>query len=207
MAIFKGNDISGMVGPVVFLKLNGQGVIRKAPGSRSKNSWSAPQVNHRTRISNLALFWKQRVPDECKQIYALATKDLNAYSLFLKTNLPAFSPDGTQIDPAWLHLSVGKLPLPHQLSAVPLPGDPSKLEVTWQNAPSSRLARPKDKLLMIISSEGKYTSPIITGAIRKQESAIIDLPAGLQKIEGVYLFFGDEERELYSEDEWFEKTL
>ena len=112
MAIFKGNDISGMVGPVVFLKLNGQGVIRKAPGSRSKNSWSAPQVNHRTRISNLALFWKQRVPDECKQIYALATKDLNAYSLFLKTNLPAFSPDGTQIDPAWLHLSVGKLPLP-----------------------------------------------------------------------------------------------
>jgi len=60
---------------------------------------------------------------------------------------------------------------------------------------------------MIISSEGKYTSPIITGAIRKQESAIIDLPAGLQKIEGVYLFFGDEERELYSEDEWFEKTL
>lgn len=203
MAIFKGNDIAGMVGPVVFLKLNGKGVIRTAPKQRNKNSWSDPQVNHRMRISNFAVFWKLKVPGESKQIFGLATKELNPYSLFLKTNLQAFSPDGTQVDPAWLHLSAGKLPLPHQFTAALVSGEPSKLQVTWQNDPVSRLAHPKDKLLMIIAAEGKYTSPIITGVTRNQENAILDLPAQFGNIEGVYLFFGDQERELYSEDMWF----
>jgi hypothetical protein len=203
MAIFKGNDIAGMVGPVVFLKLKDKGVIRSAPKQRNKSSWSDQQVMYRSKISRFAAFWNQAVPDECKQIFALAAKGMTAYNLFLKTNLPAFSPDGTQIDPAWLHLSVGKLPLPHQLSAARSLSDPSKIEVTWQNDPISRLARPKDKLLMIIAPDGEYSSPIITGAIRKQESAIINLPAGPGNTEGVNLFFGDEERELYSKDEWF----
>jgi len=38
MAKVRGSDISGMIGPVVFLKLNGKGVVRSAPRERAKNS-------------------------------------------------------------------------------------------------------------------------------------------------------------------------
>jgi hypothetical protein len=204
MAIYKGSDIVGMVGPVVFFKLNGQGVIRRAPKQRRKDSWSDPQVKYRSKISQLALFWKQSVPDACKRIYALAAREMNAYGLFLKTNLPAFGPDGTQIDPAWLQFSTGKLPLPHQLSAFRLAGDSSKLHVTWQNDPVDPLTLPTDQLFVIITSDGRYTSPMLTGSLRQQENATIHLAAGMENIKGVYLFFGDEERALYSADLWFE---
>jgi len=143
------------------------------------------------------------MPKEVKRVFALAAEHMTAYNLFLKTNLPAFSADGMQIDLEWFHLSAGKLPLPHQFKVVRAVGDPEKIEVSWLNNSGVGLARPKDELMMVIAHDGKFTTPIATGAIRKQETAVIQLPAGLGTIQGIYLSFASKERELYSVDQYF----
>lgn len=203
MARVKGGDISGMVGALVFLKLNGKGVVRMAPRERSKNSWSEGQKMYRKKISNLATFWMQSVPQGVTRVFELAAENMTAYNLFLKTNLPAFSVDGMQIDLEWLHLSAGKLPLPHKLRAARVAGDPEKIEVSWLDDSDIGLAGSRDELTMVIAHEGKFTAPIATGAFRKQESAVIQLPAGLGSIQGIYLSFASKERELYSADHYF----
>ncbi len=203
MAKVKGGDISGMVGALVFLKLNGKGVVRLAPKERPKNSWSEGQNMYRKKVSNLAAFWMKSVPSDIKRVFELAAENMTAYNLFLKTNLPAFHADGTQVDLEWLHLSAGKLPLPHKLKAINVAGNPEKIEVTWQDDSGIGLARPKDELTMVIAREGKFTAPISTGAIRKQQTAVIQLPAGTGAIQGIYLSFASRERGLYSADQWF----
>jgi hypothetical protein len=40
-------------------------------------------------------------------------------------------------------------------------------------------------------------------AIRKQETAVIQLPTVTGTIQGVYLFFGSDKRKLYSPDIYF----
>jgi hypothetical protein len=176
MAKITGSDISGMVGPVVFLKLNGRGVVRKAPKERPKNGWSDGQKMYREKISRLGTFWMRSVHGDIKHVFELAAIKMTAYNLFLKTNLAAFSTDGTRVDKEWLHLSAGKLPLSHQLKAGRIAGDPEKVEVEWQNDSNIGPARQKDELMMVIAHEGKFTAPIATGAFRNEQTAVIQLP-------------------------------
>jgi hypothetical protein len=203
MAKIRGSDISGLLGNLVFLKLNGKGVVRMAPQRRSKNSWSEGQKMYRKKVSNLAAFWIQSIPRDIRRIFDLASDEMTAYNLFLKTNLPAFSADGTQIDFEWFHLSAGKLPLPHKFRASRVSGDPEKLEVFWQDNSHVGLAGTRDELTMVIAHDGKIGSPISTGALRKQETAVIQIPEGLGTIQGIYLSFASKERELYSADQYF----
>lgn len=204
MAKFRGSDISGMVGPVVFLKIKGEGVVRKAPRKRPKGDWSDAQKMYRVKISNLGPFWRKSVPKEIKQVFKLAAEKMTAYNLFLKTNLGAFSEDGTQIDFERMHLSVGKLPLPHKMRAERVAGDPEKIDVSWMDDQGSGLSRAKDELMMVIVHDGKFTAPISTGAHRNQESAVIQLPAGIGTVQGIYLSFASRTRDVYSPDQWFE---
>ena len=84
-----------------------------------------------------------------------------------------------------------------------MPGDPDKVEVTWQYDDTERIASSHDELMMMISNDDKFTVPIKTGALRKQESAVIQLPSGIGTVNGIYLFFGSEKRKLYSPDMYF----
>jgi hypothetical protein len=204
MAKVRGSDISGLLGNLIFLKLNGKGVVRMAPRERSKNSWSEGQKMYRKKVSNLGAFWMHSIPRDIRKIFDLASDQMTAYNLFLKTNVNAFSADGTQIDFEWFHLSAGKLPLPHKLRANRVTSDPGKIEVSWQDDSDIGLAGTRDELKMVIVHDGKFTAPIATGALRKQETAVIQLPAGLGTIQGIYLSFASKERELYSADQWFE---
>ena len=196
-------SISGMIGPVVFFKLNGKLYARKAPVRRAKNSWSNNQVLYRKKVSKLAAFWKLSIPVPTRQVWNLAAEAMTGYNLFLKTNLPAFSPDGMEIDPEWLHLSAGNLPLPHKLKAGRVADDPGQVEVAWQDDSGIGLAQPTDVMMMIIASEGKFTVPVATGAVRKQEKAVIQLPTGTGTVQGIYLSFAAKERMLYSPDQYF----
>jgi len=198
-----GSNITGMIGPVVFVNFNGKKYARMAPRPRSKGSWSEKQQLHRQRFREINAFWKQFYRTPVKLIWELAAEQMKGVNLFIKTNLPAFSADGTQVDLEWLHLSAGKLPLPHKLKAQRMAGDPEKIEVTWQNNSGTGLAVTHDELIMTAAYEGKFTSPIPTGAIRKQESAVIQLPTGIGTIQGIYLFFASSGRKLYSPDQYF----
>jgi hypothetical protein len=198
-----GSSITGMIGPIVYVNFNGKKYARMATRPRSKGSWSEKQQMHRQRFSAIYAFWKQFYRTPVKQIWDLAAERMKGVNLFIKINLQAFSPDGTQIDLEWLHLSAGKLPLPHKLKAERMPGDPEKIEVTWEDNSDIGLAWSHDELIMMVAWEGKFTNPIPTGAIRKEESAVIQLPAGIGTIQGIYLFFASNARKLYSPDQYF----
>ena len=101
-------------------------------------------------------------------------------------------------------LSAGQLLLPHLLTAKRVPGDPDKVEVTWQYDDGSGSAMPDDELMTMVSNDDQFTGPIKTGALRKQESAVIQPPSGIGTINGIYLFFGSDKRKLYSPDMYFE---
>jgi len=198
-----GGRVSGKVGPVVYVNFNGRNYVRIAPKERKKNSWSPKQVTYRKKFSKVCNFWSGTVPTKIKQIWDLDAERMNGFNLFVKTNLPAFGSDGTVSDPERIHFSTGKLPLAHKLTAERTPDELGKVAVTWHNDSDSILESTRDELMMVIDFEGKIWGPILTGALRKQESAVIQLPAGLETVKGIYLFFGNEERELYSVDEYF----
>jgi hypothetical protein len=54
--------------------------------------------------------------------------------------------------------------------------------------------------MMMVSMDDKFTEQIKTGALRKLESPVIQLPTVTGSIQGIYLFFGSEKRKLYSPD-------
>jgi hypothetical protein len=60
-----------------------------------------------------------------------------------------------------------------------------------------------DELMMMVSNDGKFLGPIATGAIRRQETALVQLQTVAGTIQGIYLLFGSEKRKLYSPDIYF----
>jgi len=200
--ISEGN-ITGAVGNLVFYGYNGNKYVRMAPAKRSKKSWSDDQKNNWKRFRALTDFWMQFRDTQIGQIWRVAEEGKKGHNLFIKANSPAFGREGTLLDRERLHFSDGKLPLPHLLTAKRLTNDPDKIEVTWRYDGEERISSSRDELMMMISNDDKFTGPIKTGALRKEESAVILLPAGLGTIKGVYLLFGSDDRGLYSADRWF----
>ena len=198
-----GSNIAGAVGNLVFYSYNGNNYVRIAPGKRSKKSWSEKQMQNRQRFRALTDFWMQFSNTLIEQIWRVAEEGKRGHNLFISANSPAFGADGTLIDREWLHFSAGKLPLPHRLTANRVPSDPEKVEVTWQSDEGNMLADPDDELMMMVSNGDQFTGPIKTGAKRKQETAVIQLPSGPGTINGIYLFFGSDKRKLYSPDMYF----
>lgn len=197
------SKISGMVGPVVFVNFNGKTYVRQAPRKRGKNGWSTNQVNSRARFSKFCSFWSGSIPRSMKQIWGVAAEGMNGFNLFLKVNLPAFSADGTLADWDRFHFTQGSLPLSHKLKVTQVQGDPGKITVSWEVDSEAGLASSEDELVMIISSGARFSRPINTGVVRKAGSAVIQLPAELNPVEGVSLYFQSEKRRLYSVDQYF----
>ncbi len=198
-----GGNIVGGVGNLVFWSYNGNNYVRTAPGKRSRKSWTEKQKQNWNRFNALTAFWRQFRFGPIKQIWQVAEEGKKCNCLFFETNSAAFGPDGALIDKERLHFSAGKLPLPHLLTASRVPGDPDKVEVNWQYDAGAGNAWPDDELMMMVSNDDKFTGPIKTGALRKQELAVIQLPTGIGTINAIYLFFGSEKRKLYSPDMWF----
>ena len=198
-----GSNIAGAVGNLIFYSYNGNNYVRMGIGKRSKKSWSEKQVRNRQRFRALNEFWMKFSGTLVEEIWRVAEEGKKAHNLFISTNSPAFGPDGTLLDRDRLHFSAGKLPLAHLLTAKRVAGDPEKIEVKWQYDDTERIASSHDELMMMISDDDKFTGPVKTGVLRKQESAVIQLPAGIGTVNGIYLFFGSDKRKLYSPDIYF----
>ncbi len=198
-----GGNIVGGVGNLVFYSFNGNNYVRTAPGKRSRKSWTEKQVQNQKRFNALTAFWRQFRFGPIKQIWRVAEEGKKCNCLFYEANAAAFGPDGTLMDKERLHFSAGKLPLPHHFTASRMPGDPDKVEVAWQYDEKNSMAWFDDELMMMVSNDDKFTGPIKTGAIRKQQSAVIQLPSGIGTINAIYLFFGSDKRRLYSPDIYF----
>ena len=206
MAILKGGvdgPISGLVGTVICYKVGEAQYLRGKIGPRSKDSWSEKQVLHRKRISSMGSFWKSMAKNPSRASWRAAAGLLPGFSLFLKTNIAAFNDDGSQIDLEYLHLSMGNLPLPHQLKASVSGGNPQVWEATWLNDSGKGLARMNDELLVMVVRDGNFSHLISTGAKRGDQSASIELPGGEGTVQGIYLSFASGDKSSYSMDQFF----
>jgi len=203
MAMFKGGTggiLSGLVGNVVVVNYgNGKVVLRRAP---RKRKFTERQKQNWTRFSALASFWGQFDGSPVQQIWKVAEEGRRGINLFININSPSFNPEGVLEDISRLHFSAGRLPLPNKMSAQRVADDSIRVEITWKDDRSG-LARSDDELMMVVAHEGKFTEPLATKALRKQESAVIELPAVTGTVEGIYLFFASEKRKLYSPDQYF----
>ena len=194
--------ISGIVGPVVFYHMKGKQYARSAIKERTKDSWSPEQGLYRQKVSKTGAFWRQLANNPVRQSWNLAAEGMSGYNLFLKTNLPAFAGDGMQMDPERLHLSFGTLPLPLQLKAVKVEGEPAKWNVTWKDDSGIGLSQARDELMVIFAYEESFSKPVATGAKRNQATAVVQVPAGTAKLQGMYLFFASADQKLFSVDQF-----
>jgi hypothetical protein len=203
MGKMKGGNITGMVGNIVFTNYNGETYVRTAPKKRAKNGWSDRQVMNRNRFRTLSAFWMKFKNTPVGQIWRMAEEGKRGNILFIKANIQAFGTDGVLTDPERLHFSAGKLPLPQKFTAGKSGSTPGEILVNWQNDPGSGLASDGDQLMMMIADNGDFIGPIAAGAARKQQSAVIALPADHELASAIYLFFGSDKRKLYSPDQYF----
>ncbi len=202
MAIIKGGKaLSGLVGSVVVANYkNGKSVLRSRP---RKRKYSDKQKQNWQRFSAVSSFWGQFRWSPIQQIWKVAEEGRRGNNLFINANAPAFNADGVIEDLGRLHFSAGKLPVPQHLTAQREPGDPQKVDVSWQNDSESSAARSDDELMMMVSHDGKFAGPVATGAVRKQQSAVVTLPTVSGTIEAIWLFFASDKRNLYSPDQYF----
>ena len=116
-----GDVVSGKIGNVVFVNLNGKSYVRAAP-QRKKDSWSTDQLLYRQRISRVSALWRALKSEQLSKVWNLAAQEMNGYAWFLKLNMPALEMDGTLIDAKLLKVSDGKLAVPQDLRAERLTG-------------------------------------------------------------------------------------
>jgi hypothetical protein len=198
-----GEGLSGLVGNVVFYNYNGETCFRSVPRKRAKNSWSERQVLNRERFSAIKAFWSRFDNSLIREIWMVAEQGKRGDNLFVSVNLPAFGPGGTLIDPERLHFSAGQMPMPYRFMAAQSSIDPSRVNVTWQDDPGSSLTRSDDALMMMVAHGVEFAGPVATGALRGQESTVIQLPSVTGTVQGIYLFFASGKRNIYSPDRYF----
>ena len=202
MARIKGGVTRGKVGKTVHSVWNGIETLKAVP-QRSKDSWSEKQLLHRERFKAINEYCAKYKYSLIPQIWNLSAEYGHGYNAFLKSNTPAFALDGKLTDIEKLHFSAGKLPMPQKFKAKRSSGDPSKVEVSWDNDVNLPALYSHDELMMVCAYSDHFTKPIATGVLRKNGSALTDLPEGAENITGIWLFFRAYKKDGYSGDQYF----
>lgn len=195
--------ISGTAGPVTLYTRDGKTYMRGAIKERSKDSWSDKQVSYRQRVSKVGQLWKSLAKNPGRDCWRILSKPNPGFSLFLKTNLPAFNEDGSHVDLEWLHLSIGNLPLPHLLKATLSATEPETWEVSWQNDAGKGEARADDALMVMVALENGFSYPIATGFLRKQQHVTVKLPLQPTNVKGIFVSFAAHNGNSQSIDQFF----
>jgi len=202
MARIRGGKVVGKIGNVVHTGWKGIEVLKTAP-HRSMDSWSGKQVMHRQRFKAISEYCNKYKYTLIPQIWNHAAENGHGRNLFVKANSPAFALDGQLAEVDKLHFSAGKLPLPQHLKAERSGTDPTKVEVSWMNDENLSQVYAHDELMMVCAYPDRFTQPIATGALRKSETSLIDLPGNPENITGIWLFFRAYKKDSYSPDQCF----
>jgi hypothetical protein len=192
-----------MIGGIVLVERNGKTHMRMAPQRKVKNSWSPRQILHRQRFKEVNAFCSLFKATLIHQIWNYEAQQMTGYSLFLKTNMAAFGPDGALEDALKIRLSTGKLPFPPDLKAQRSASDPTTVEVRWtrENLKGFRMS---DELLLISAADGHYSQLTATGLVRDSLNASFALPRLPPAATHLYLLFASKDRRDYSVSECFE---
>ena len=199
-----GSALTGMIGGIVLVQFNGGTYMRRAPQRQKKDSWTPQQLLHRQRFSMVNKFCKQFKSTVIPQIWNDAAVKMSGYALFLKSNMPAFAPDGSVADAKKLRLSTGNLTLPQGIEAHRPAVESNTIQVSWYYDGHIGGKNLKEELMLISAVDGFYSEITATGILKGTLNGSFELPETPRPATHIYLFFTSQDRRDYSESVCFE---
>jgi len=197
------SGLSGKVEGLVYVQLNGQTYTRRAPRFK-KDSITPGMLKNQQRFKEVnqfcALFKTTVIP----QIWNGLEARMTGYALFLKSNMPAFGPDGSLLDAKKIKLSTGKLSFPEGFEARRSEVDGNRVEVAWPREMTVGGVHLKDELMVISAADGQYSEITQTGITKGDLKGSFELPELMAEATHLYLFFGSKDGRDYSESVCFE---
>jgi len=201
-----GDCVSGKLGNVVFIQSKGNSYVRTAP-LRKVNNWSTSQILYRERLSKVSALWRSISSPEMKNIWNLATTEMNGYAYFIKKNIPALTIAGDLIDPFLIHATEGKLPFPQfKLEGEVLPSN--TVHVSWVNDPNLKPERLTDNLMVMSYGDQTFSTIQPTYLQRKECAGLVIKPPLNRRIfvSHLFFFFASADHLLYSPSNCFNVT-
>jgi len=198
-----GKQVTGKAGPVSFYISRGKTIMRSLPGKRSGQS-TENQLRNQLRFKAIRSFCTPFKEVVIPQIWNGLATTSSGYHLFMKTNSPAFDPDGILSDTQKIRLSMGKLTLPEGMQARRTSAGGTSIEVQWEKDLNFGGLPTKDKLMVISEGEGKYSDMMATGLKRGDLGGVFELPQQASSATHIYLFFESVDQRYYSESVCFE---
>lgn len=198
-----GLALSGKADGKVYVQFNGGTYTRSLP-RRTKDSVTPRMLRSQNRFGEVSHFCKKFKWTVIPQIWNAEAVKMSGYAFFMKTNMPAFGPDGNLADPKKLILSTGKLPLPEGLEARRLSPESSTIQVSWQKDLHLGGIHLKDELMVISAADGNYSEITGTGITRLALGGSVELPQLSSPATHIYLFFASKDKRDYSESVCFE---
>ena len=193
-----GDYVSGKLGNVVFVQSQGKGYVRAAP-QRKVNNWSTSQILYRNRLSKISALWRSINSATIKNIWNLASTEMNGYAYFIKKNIPALTIAGDLIDPLLISATEGKLPFP-QLKLEDEVSPSNTVHVSWVNDPNLKKERLTDNLMVMSYGNEAFTPVCDTYFKRKDSNCVVIKPPlhGSTLISHLFFFFASADQLLYS---------
>ena len=198
-----GENLSGSLGGLVFVKRIGANHLRSRPRPRDASEWSDEQKQVRAGFRALIRYASSQKAWLIDPIWNKAAKgtSMSGYNLFVKQNRAAFDALGKVSDPALLHFSTGNLLLPYMLSALLNTDNPGSIDISWSNQLSG--SKYGDDSLMAVFYNGKAGRMADTGFKRNEGRATIVHPSPHAEGVFLYLFFWNKKLDMYSDDQVF----
>lgn len=181
-----------IINSTLFGKCRGKTYIR-TKGEKSEKPKSVLQVQQQNRLAAVAMFYRAIRDAGLYGIWQLAAKQrlMHGYNLFVQHNIHVFSDEGLIRDFMKIHLSVGELELPDDMTIRQEAEGEWILE--WKCVlPRRSLASGDDRLAVaLMSHESVYTVKVPDiGDFRREDCrAVIRLPADLQNYTHLYCYF------------------
>lgn len=193
------SNLSGKLGNAVYVKLkNGQTILRSMPKVNPDKRTPA-QLRNQERFRLIHKFCAQFKQHLIPRIWNDYSAKDNGYNLFVKTNAPAFGPDGELPDLTKIRLSTGDLPLPEQMQAQLETEEPGRIKVSWQQSFHQGGSTLLDELMVITAGEEKFSEVKVTGLTRKTLGGSLVLPDQPANVTHLYLFFASQDGRHYSD--------
>lgn len=198
-----GKVVAGKVGTVAFYRLRGKTVMRSLPVNRSSHR-TENQLRNQRRFQEIRKFCNLFKPIVIPQIWNGLATTSSGYHLFMKVNSPAFDPEGINIDPMKIHLSMGNLALSPGIQARRTSSGGMTIEVKWDKDNAFGGLSLRDPLMVISAGDGNYSDMKDTGLVRGNLGGAFELPKLASPATHVYLFFVSLDRRYYSESVCYE---
>ncbi len=185
--------LSGKFGDKVYVQRYGKTYVRSAPKRKEDSSTPAMLLNQK-RFKEVMKFCGLFKTVLIPQVWNPAAVNTSGFRVFQKANSPAFAKDGSLLDPKLIKLSTGNLPLPEGITAKRAAAGSSVIEVSWEND-----LHLQDELMVVSAGAGLYSALLETGIVRNALGGTFELPALAAPATYIYLFFGSNDKQEYTE--------